>query len=183
MPEHWYAALIKAAKECRSKDGGMRARGPWGSVGGRIYATAITALALSAPCREPLASGLSATRFLETRKRSVDVAGWETATPTGIYVESGMLLQVEAKDGIRPCDDGPVMGPDGVRGKDYGSARPRVRSAPVGCLLGRIDDGKPFVLKPGKNTLRGYGHLWLLCNEKPAKDNYGWWVVTFKLLR
>jgi len=183
LPDAWYAALRGAAKECRADDGGMRACGPWGEMGGRVYANAITALALEAPLGRALSPDLSAARFLGTRKRTVEVAGWGDATATGIYVESGTVLDVSAQGTICPYDDGPEMGPEGLPARSAGRARPRERSAPVGCLLGRIDDGKPFVLKTGKNTLRGYGHLWLFCNEEPWRDNLGWWQIDLELVR
>jgi hypothetical protein len=182
IPSYWYAALVKSAAACRAEDGGMRACDPWGKDGGRIYATAMTALALSAPARGE--GRLTARSFLETGKRALTIAGWAWEMPTGVYVESGMVLQIGATDVIVPYDDGPEIGPEGTRERVSATARPREARAPYCCLLGRVDDGEPFVIQVGKkNTMRGFGHLWLFANKEPSGDSYGWWDVTIDRVR
>ncbi|HEX5138268.1 MAG TPA: prenyltransferase/squalene oxidase repeat-containing protein [Planctomycetota bacterium] len=177
MPAEWYAALVKSAAACRADDGGMRACDAWGEEGGRIYATAITTIALMAPCRA--AGKLSARPFLESGKCLVTVVGWAPLMPTGIYVDSGAALSVNASGSICAYTDGPEIGPEGLPAATRGTAQPLDPKAPFGCLLGRIDDGEPFALAIGKkNTMRGTGHLWLLVNETSPSDNYGWWDVT-----
>jgi hypothetical protein len=184
IPAGWYGALVKAAAACRAVPGGMRACGVWGEDGGRIYATAMCALALTAPYRVARSRALTAGSFLETRKRSLQVPGWADAIPTGIYVESGMVLDIEARGVIVPFKKGPHLGPAGTRQRLGRSSKGRKKRAPFGCLLGRVDDGQPFVVLPGKsNTLRAYGHLWLLVNDEDLSDNRGWWDVTLELVR
>ncbi|MDH3592831.1 MAG: hypothetical protein OER88_13175, partial [Planctomycetota bacterium] len=52
------------------------------------------------------------------------------------------------------------------------------------CLLGSIDDEKPFPIAVGKkNTMRRAGHLWLMVNDRDYQDNNGWYDVTITLVR
>jgi hypothetical protein len=179
IPADWHSALVKSAATCRAQDGGMRACDAWGKAGGRIYATAMTALALMAPCRiEPK---LSARPFFETGKCETEIIGWTVAAPTGIYVDSGETLTVRAGGTIALSEDGDEIGPEGVATRPGGASGPRNGKAPFGCLLGRIDNGTPFSLAIGKkNTMKGTGHLWLLINEDSPSDNWGAWNVTIE---
>jgi hypothetical protein len=173
IPAPWYGALVEAATPCRAEDGGMKACDVWSSDGGRIYTTAITALALAAPYAAERPQG-SARAFLEEGSRTVTVSAAEHLTPTGIYVESGMVLEVQAQGALCPYRDGPMIGPEGTREKLRGPAKPVVGKAPFCCLLAQVDDGEPFVPQlDKKNTMRGFGHLWLFVNDEGRGDNFG----------
>jgi hypothetical protein len=87
VPTWWYGALVKSAIAHRERDGSIRPAGPWGKEGGRIYSTALVALALMSPYSEPPpAATAAATGFQESGFREVRIAGSATCHPTGIYL-------------------------------------------------------------------------------------------------
>ncbi|HEX5138962.1 MAG TPA: prenyltransferase/squalene oxidase repeat-containing protein [Planctomycetota bacterium] len=185
VPAHWYAALVDAAASCVQSDGGMAASGPWGSDGGRIYATAMTVLALAAPYAEPGPGGKEAapaSQFLHDFTRDVSVAAAASETPTGVYVDPGMRLVVAARGTIQPWVGSPQVAWDGIK-HDLKSYRPLIRGVTFGCLLGRIGpEGKPFKIQSEKAiTLNGYGELFLLVNDDRPEDGSGAWNVRIKL--
>ncbi|MHC4548251.1 MAG: prenyltransferase/squalene oxidase repeat-containing protein [Planctomycetota bacterium] len=187
VPREWYEALVAAVASCRRSDGGMRASGVWGADGGRIYATAMCVLALAAPYREPPPAGAdqgNASAFLEKKERTVGLAAVAGEIATGIYVDPGRQIRVEARGHIVPWIGGPKVTVHGIKHKRK-SYRPLLKSAPFGCLLGRVGpDGKPFRLKPEKKTtLKDSGQLYLLVNDERPADGKKSWRVTVRLER
>jgi len=184
IPQPWYEALVKAAAAQRDEKGGVRASDPWGRDGGRVYASALVALALEAP-RTPRPSRLpTASEFRKAGRRTILFPGGADPLPTGIYVEAGMVLSIAGKGVISTYEKSPGQTPAGSKEKPAGRAKARDRSAPYGCLLGAIDDGKLFAIQVGKqNTMRGFGHLWLLVNDDDPSDNVGSWEVEVEFVR
>ncbi len=184
IPQPWYEALVKAAAAQRDGKGGIQASDPWCHDGGRVYASAIVALALEAP-RTPRPSRLpTASAFRKAGRRTLLFPAGADPLPTGIYVEAGMVLSITGKGVISTYEKGPGQTPAGSKEKPPGGAKARDRGAPYGCLLGSIDDGKLFAIQIGKpNTMRGFGHLWLLVNDDDPADNFGAWEVEIEFVR
>ncbi len=184
LPPGWYEALVNAAVAQRAGTGGIRTSDPWCPDGGRVYATAMVALALGAACEVRPSRLPTASAFRKAGHRTVTVPGGADPMPTGIYVEAGMVLAISGKGVVTTYRGGPGYNPAGSKERPAGSAKPRDRSAPYACLLACIDDGKPFPVQVGKqNTMRGFGHLWLRVNDDTPTDNSGEWEVEIDLVR
>ena len=181
IPEHWSNALTEAVAALQKADGSIAPHGVWGPDGGTIYATAMCALALAAPYREPRSQHLSPRAFLDSKTRTVDVPAWAESVPTGIYVDSGTVLKIQASGQVRGYAKGPMTSADARKGDPRVKARTRGGAL---CLLGRIGDDKPFVVGIDKKvTMRGSGHLRLMVNDKNYADNAGAYKVTITLIR
>ena len=182
IPANWFNALVESVATLQRPDGSIPPSGVWGADGGTIYSTAICANALGAPYRERRSPRLSPRAFLQSKKRLVEVPGWAYAVPTGIYVDSGTVVTIDAKGAVQGYAKGPHVqaararkGDSKVKGRASGGAL---------CLLGSIDDEKPFPIAVGKkNTMRRAGHLWLMVNDRDYQDNNGWYDVTITLVR
>jgi hypothetical protein len=184
-PADWYAALVDAATKCAKGDGGMAACDVWGGDGGRIYCTAMTVLALAAPFSEPAPKGgtsRSASDFLRNGRTDVAVAAATAETPTGIYAEPGMKIDVIVRGTIQPWEGSPKVASDGIK-HDLKSYKPLVKGAPFACLLGRIGpEGKPFRIQSEKPvTLNAHGQLYLLVNDERPEDGDGAWDARIRL--
>jgi hypothetical protein len=179
VPATWYAALVDAAKALSRLDGAIASRDVWGDDGGRIYATAMTVLALAAPYAEPAEARPDlASQFVRTGAREVHVPAAVAATPTGIYAEPGMRVLVTGRGQIQPWVGSPKSGVDGIK-HEIKSYRPLLKGAPFACLLGRIGpEGRPFRIQCDKPlALAGHGQLFLLANDERPEDGTGAWKV------
>jgi hypothetical protein len=183
----WYAALSDAAASCAMADGGMSACDPWSPDGGRVYATAMTVLALAAPYSEPGLPGGNAgwaDAFLRVGKRDVYHLGDAAATATRVYADPSLTFVATVRGAIQPWTGSPKVGADGIK-HNLKSYRPLVRGEPFACLLGRVGpEGKPFRIKDGKPfTVTTPGHLYLLANDDRPEDGEGYWTVQITLVR
>ncbi len=187
VPAGWSGALVNAAAGCTRPDGGMAACDVWSDEGGRIYATAMTVLALAAPFSEPAPEGsLGATASAFLRKgageSAVPAAASEAAT--GIYADPGMRVTMTVRGTIQPWVGSPKVASDGIK-HNLKAYRPLLKGAPFACLLGKIGtEGKPFRIQDGKPvTLNAHGQLYLLANDERPEDGSGSWTVRISLVR
>jgi hypothetical protein len=93
-------------------------------------------------------------------------------TPTDITVRDGQRLFMRADGEIR-------LGPNertsaaGIRGGQRGADMP-LRNAPAGALIGRIDDGLPFLIGNQVSVrMPASGRLYLGINDDNVSDNDG----------
>jgi len=185
IPQAWYDALVESAAAGLADDGAVTRAGTWSTDGGTYYSTAITALALAAPYREPPPARGAASAFLESGRRTLAGAGRAAEVPTGIYVDSGTVLDVTAEGGLAPLGkDGPGCAVDGIKKTPRGAKKIEGRY-PFACLLGRVGpDGRPFRIDPDKKLRApGAGQLYLLVNDDDTSNNAKGWNVTFVLAR
>lgn len=179
----WYAALVDGVASCVEANGAVAAKDPWGNDGGRVYATAMCILALTAPYREAAPAELAGSptkEFFRRRTHTVEVSALAHATPAGLYVDAGMQLVFTAIGNVIPFRNGPSIGPEGQAVRGYSG---RVKSLTYCCLLGRIgEDGKPFRVKLGATMQAPEpGPLYLLVNEASPEDNQGGFTVKIEL--
>jgi hypothetical protein len=187
VPASWYSALVNSAVACVRPDGGMAACDAWGSDGGRIYATAMTVLALAASYSEPAPEAKStptASLFLREGAIVVAVPASAPESPTGIYADPGMRITVSASGTIQPWVGSPRVACDGIK-HELRSYKPLVKGAPFGCLLGKVGpEGKPFRIQESKPvSLSAHGQLFLLTNDERPEDGSGAWSVRIQLDR
>ncbi len=185
VPAGWYAALVDAAASCARPDGGMAACDVWSDDGGRIYATAMTVLALAAPFAEPPPKGAktpTASVFLKKGTCTVNVGAAATEAPTGVYADPGMTIKCTVRGTIQPWVGAPKVASDGIK-HDFKSYKPLLKGAPFGCLLGRIGpEGKLFRIQSEKPlALTAHGQLFLLVNDEHPEDGAGAWTVSISL--
>jgi hypothetical protein len=187
VAETWYAALTEAAAGCARGDGGMAACDPWGPDGGRIYATAMTVLALAAPYSEPGLPGGNggwAASFLREKTLEIHHNANARETATGIYADPGFSILVTARGTIQPWVGSPKVAVDGIK-HGLKSYRPLLKSEPFACLLGRVGrEGKLFRIREEKPvTFTVPGQLYLLSNDERHEDGEGSWKVRIRLVR
>ncbi len=187
VPAGWYAALVDAAASCARPDGGMASCDAWGDDGGRIYASAMTVLALAAPFSEPApakAKTPTASVFLRKGTCTVAVPAVTAEAPTGIYVDPGMRVIFTVRGTIKPWVGAPKVGWDGIE-HDFKVYKPLLKGAPFGCLLGKIGpEGKPFRIQSEKPLALGaHGQVFLLVNDERPEDGTGAWTVRLDLKR
>jgi hypothetical protein len=97
---------------------------------------------------------------------------------TGIDVRRGDRLVFNVRGTITVADGGPAIGPDGTTGSR--NARYPLRNAPLGALIGGVDDGAPFFIGANAQqiTMPASGRLWLGINDDFFDDNRGAFTVT-----
>ena len=182
IPEAWYSRLVSAAKDLEDADGSIRPVDPWGRDGGRVFSTAVTVLALSAPWAEgggPSGSGVF--RRLGEEALTVELRAAAGVLATGIYLDEGVTVLADPDGKVRASPGAEFEGPVGgstPRGRDRLTRRGR-----YGCLLGRIGpDGKPFAIRrKGHLTIEGCGQLYLLLNEEDPSRAEGKFTLRLSL--
>lgn len=103
--------------------------------------------------------------------------GW---TDTGLPVRAGQVFQLMASGEVLfRSAAGDVTGPGGM-GAAIGTGFP-LPSAPLGALIGRIGNGRPFLIGTDP-TLRATanGRLWLGVNDNAFDDNSGFYTVLLR---
>ncbi|MEE8107163.1 MAG: hypothetical protein V3T86_16635 [Planctomycetota bacterium] len=185
IPADWYEGLVDALKPHLGEAGAVRPSGPWGDDGGRIYSTALCALALAAPYRENgpgTGRGKTPSAFLRTGKRTVDMAGWFASVESGIYVDTGTKLIIRTSGAISPDRKARPYPPKGIPK----GGKARFKDHPYGCLLGRIGPkGKLFRMPPAGKPMvaRSPGHLVFWHNARPTVSASGSWTIEISLER
>ncbi len=185
VPRAWYAQLVEISEMLLEAPGNIAARDCWSSYGGRVYATAMVALALTAPYREAPrpAQGASQTALLVRGGAILLVlAGDQRDLWTGLYADPGMELVARVSGAIAAFDGCGPVGPDGLPAVKGGPA-PRVKGSPFACLMGRVgSDGKLFRIRAGVPfRVPEPGPLELFVNDAKPEDNTGAWRITIKL--
>jgi len=129
----------------------------------------------SAPASAAAAAALPAGQQAGT----VNVAGNQPWTPTNITVRRGQQIRVNASGSIN-VSTAASSGPDGAPAATVASSRYPVPNAPVGALIGRIGNGRPFVIgaPPDPISMTANGQLFLGINDDNFSDNGGNYSVT-----
>src|SRR5262245_15282378 len=110
---------------------------------------------------------------------TVNVAGNQPWTPTNISVRRGQQIRLNASGSIN-VSTAANSGPDGNPAASVASSRYPVASAPVGALIGRIGNGRPFMIgaPPDPISMTANGQLFLGINDDNFSDNTGNYSVT-----
>ena len=110
---------------------------------------------------------------------TVNVAGNQPWTPTNITVRRGQQIRLNASGSIN-VSSAASSGPDGSPAASVASSRYPVANAPVGALIGRIGNGRPFMIgaPPDPISMTANGQLFLGINDDNFSDNGGNYSVT-----
>jgi hypothetical protein len=104
--------------------------------------------------------------------RGVTVSGQQQWTPTGITVRRGEPIMVSASGDIRIGGDANPSANPGGAGQTHQSNP--IPSAPTGALIGRINNGQPFLIgSQNRVTAPEAGQLFLGINDSYLADNQG----------
>jgi hypothetical protein len=106
-----------------------------------------------------------------TTPSGITVSAQQGWTPTGLVVNRGETLTVNASGEIRFREGGPANSPAGSSEMGEGNPMP---SVPTGALIGRIGNGRPFLI--GSQTriqAPAAGQLFLGVNDTHLGDNSG----------
>ena len=115
-----------------------------------------------------------------TPTRTITVPANQLWTPTGIRVNQGDRLQIQASGQIslRPNDPKDVAIPPGSLQQRYAPNSPMPRAF-AGALIGRIDSGQPFGIGNQTSIVApASGMLYLGVNDDVVSDNSGQFSVT-----
>ena len=100
-----------------------------------------------------------------------NVSGQTAWTPSGLGVRRGELVRFESTGEVTISTGGPSGGPGGS--SDKNAANP-IPGAPTGALIGRINNGAPFLIgEQGQVTMPASGQLFLGINDAQFGDNGG----------
>ena len=114
----------------------------------------------------------------DERRREVAVSAQEGWQSTGLDVRPGQMVTITYLRGTW----GVWGGPEGVKNQadaegfvdEYRPQGPPLPSAPLGALLGRVGDGRPFLVGRGTRFRAGVGGvLSLRINDQWLNDNTG----------
>jgi len=106
--------------------------------------------------------------------QGVTVSSQQQWTPAGITVQRGELVTFSSTGEIHIGGDGnPVAGPNGVSSNAPAPDSPLPRAA-AGSLIGRIDNGAPFLIgNQNRVQMPATGQLFLGVNDGHLQDNDG----------
>lgn len=108
---------------------------------------------------------------------SISVAANREWTDTGVMVSEGETLVLRANGQIELAPN-QRTGPAGIGGGRRGDQTP-LPAAPAGALIGRIDEGAPFLIgSQGSVRMPASGRLFLGVNDDVVSDNAGEFQVT-----
>jgi hypothetical protein len=149
--------------------------------GQRDFQSSEVAQVLLHPVNGAAASTAAAAAALPAGQQagSVTVAGNQPWTPTNITVRRGQQIRVNASGSVN-TSAAANSGPDGNPSASVASSRYPVANAPVGALIGRIGNGRPFVIgaPPDPISMTANGQLFLGINDDNFGDNGGNYSVT-----
>lgn len=92
---------------------------------------------------------------------------------TGLTVDQGEPVGFSTRGTVSLRGDGYEAGPAGV-GDGHRSRRSQVPDVPVGALVGRIDNGRPFAIGDQRSVnMPDSGRLYLAVNDDETGDNSG----------
>jgi hypothetical protein len=135
----------------------------------------VVGVVAAAPVRAPMPAQTSRVRALTT---DVTVRGTDRWTDSGIQLRSGqgVLCMTTGDIRIRQNDNDVVTAAG--RGVAAGAGFP-LASAPVGALIGRINNGAPFLIggEPWLLLMPASGRLMLGINDNAFDDNSGAFTV------
>jgi Ca2+-binding EF-hand superfamily protein len=127
---------------------------------------------------------MSDTALARSSATDVRVDPRERWVPTGVYVQAGDRINLNATGSIQMAignaDD--IATPGGSRlGRKAANAL--FRDQPAGILIGRIGTGAPFVIgTTGQWTAQGTGQLYLGVNDDHLQDNSGEFIVSINVI-
>lgn len=126
----------------------------------------------------PSGSGVGTTGGQPSEPGTVTVAANQEWTPTGIRVRSGETVRFRSSGQVQlSADANDKAQPAGAFGGRK-AANAQVPDVPVGALIGRIDNGRPFPI--GDQTelaMPATGQLFLGVNDDAVGDNTGQFTV------
>ncbi len=130
-----------------------------------LNAAASSAAAVQAPAGAP--SG------------TINVQGNQAWTPTGMAVRRGQQIRFNPSGDIMISSNA-SSGPGGSPAATVAAVRYPVAGAPVGALIGRIGNGKPFLIGATNDpvTMVTNGQLFLGINDDHFEDNSGNYSVS-----
>jgi hypothetical protein len=107
-----------------------------------------------------------------TDSRGLTVSAQQQWTATGLTVRRGEPITVSASGDIRiGGDNNPSAGPGGASQTHPSNPLP---SAPSGALIGRVNNGQPFLIgSQSRVTVPEAGQLFLGVNDSYLSDNQG----------
>jgi hypothetical protein len=110
---------------------------------------------------------------------TVNVPGNQPWTATNVTVRRGQQIRVNASGSIN-TSAAASSGPDGNPAATVGSSRYPIGNAPVGALIARIGNGRPFLVgaPPDPISMTANGQLFLGINDDNFGDNGGSYSVT-----
>jgi hypothetical protein len=110
---------------------------------------------------------------------TVTVQGNQPWTPTNMAVRRGQQIRFNASGDIM-ISSGASSGPGGSPAVTVAAIRYPVDNAPVGALLGRIGNGRPFLIGATNDpvTMVSNGQLFLGINDDNFGDNSGGYTVS-----
>jgi len=110
---------------------------------------------------------------------TVNVPGNQPWTPTNITVKRGDQVRVNASGSIN-VNAATSSGPDGSPAATVATSRYPIANAPVGALIARIGNGRPFLVgaPPDPISMTVNGQLFLGINDDNFSDNGGNYSVT-----
>jgi hypothetical protein len=112
----------------------------------------------------------------------IRVAANQDWTATGVTVRDGETLFIRSSGEIR-LNDSDRTTAAGIGGARRGAGFP-LPSAPAGALIGRIDNGQPFLIgNQASVRMPDAGQLFLGINDDVVSDNSGEFQVTISNVR
>ena len=127
----------------------------------------------------PAASAAAAAVPSGQQAGTVTVPGNQPWTPTNITVRRGQQIRLNASGSIN-VNAATSSGPDGSPAATVASSRYPIGNAPVGALIARIGNGRPFLVgaPPDPISMTANGQLFLGVNDDNFSDNGGNYSVT-----
>jgi len=110
---------------------------------------------------------------------TVNVAANQPWTATNVTVRRGQQIRLNASGSIN-ISSAANSGPDGNRAATVASSRYPIGNAPVGALIARIGNGRPFLVGAPADpiSMTANGQLFLGVNDDHFEDNTGNYSVT-----
>jgi hypothetical protein len=143
--------------------------------GSRDFKSSEVAQILLHPLSSAAAStASSAVQAPGTPSGTFNVAGNQPWTATGLTVRRGQQIRINASGDIM-VSSAASSGPGGSPAATVAASRYPVQGAPVGALIGRIGNGKPFLIGATNEpvTMVSNGQLFLGINDDHVGDNSG----------
>jgi hypothetical protein len=129
--------------------------------------------------QSPAAEAAAAQAAAGLRTVTVNVPGNQPWTATNVTVKRGQQIRLNASGSIN-TSAAASSGPDGNRSATVASSRYPIGNAPVGALIARIGNGRPFLVgaPPDPISMTANGQLFLGVNDDNFGDNGGNYSVT-----
>jgi hypothetical protein len=145
----------------------------------RIYINPAAARVVYGPILAALGGPSTQPGSVGTSGATVTVPGNQQWTPTGFVVRRGETIRVNAGGEVNWSGEAADRAiPAGALSRRKSGAPP-VGEAPGGALVGRVDNGNPFLIgSQGSVRMPANGQLFLGSNDDVVADNTGQFTVT-----